>query len=175
MSAWTPEREAELRSSGWSDSDIRDYKRGWEKGLEGDRFKLPPQQPRPEPRVQQMPTTFHHPRNSERYRWQAETFAGHLSQLLPPADDDAEALAEARRLREHREFCYETEPPPLRAFLAAVRHGGPRGVTVSGTTAECAQILRSAGIAVRVGVDYEPAALANDAKVTRPASLGASA
>jgi hypothetical protein len=164
MSEWTAEREAELRESGWSDAEVRDYKRGWEAAMPEQRSWAPVAPPPPEP-PRYVQLAEHFPRNSERGRWQRETFAGHLSQALPPADDAAE-LAEARALRDDREYRYGNAPD-LKVCLAAVRHSGPRGVTLSGTTAEVAGVLRQAGIGVVVAQEYAPAALAGNAKISR--------
>jgi hypothetical protein len=67
----------------------------------------------------------HYAPGSELGKWQSGTWAGRLTRYLAPVDDAAE-LAEARRQREAREYAYETEPPPLSTFRAAVRHTAAR-------------------------------------------------
>ena len=164
MSGWSDEREQGLRQSGWSDDAIADYKVGYEQALTAMKA-APVQRPAAEGRGW-FPVGEHYPRNSERGVWERESFAGQLSRVLPAPDDAAE-LAEARRLQDDREYRYGNRLD-LQTCLMAVRHNGPRSLTVSGTTGEVCQVLQSAGIPVVVAQEYAPPALAGgQAQVTR--------
>lgn len=165
MSEMSAEREAELRAAGWTDHEVADFRVGYEHALEA--MKAPPL-PAPAP-PSEGPGWFavadHFPQASERGRWQRETFAGALSRLLSPPDDAAE-LAEAGRMQDHREYVYGNRPD-LGTCLVATRHSGRRGVTVSGSTAEVAQIFRNAGIGVVVSESFDPPSTAAPPKILR--------
>lgn len=165
MTAWTAEREQELRASGWSDAEVRDYKRGYEQALAKAQAPLPPALP-PERRPEQwFPVQQHYPRNSELGVWQRSTFARQVSTLFPLVED-AEDLTAAKAMQDDHEYRYNTRPP-LGAFLAAIRHARPRGMTLSGTTPEVAGMLRNAGVAVKVAESYDPPQVAAPPKITR--------
>lgn len=164
MTEWSEQREAELREAGFSEAEIRDYRRGFESDAPEPRSWLPDARPAREA-PQYLNVADHFPPHSERGQWQRDTSAGRLSRLLPPVEDAAD-LAAAKELQDQREYTYGNRPE-LQACLTAVRHTGPRVMEITGTTEEVAQMLRAAGLGCRIVQEYDPPAVAPGSHVTR--------
>jgi hypothetical protein len=132
VSAWTEEREAELRAGGWSDDAIRDYKRGWESAAAMELRSMPvtswvPDGPEVSPVWGVLPAGQPANQKEKDQAWLAEhTTAGTLRAFAQPAIPSPEARmahgAETDRMTErrrqsYREACREVE---------AVREAGAR-------------------------------------------------
>jgi hypothetical protein len=157
-----------LRASGWSDTEVRDYKRGYESA--GDRARAPlppPAAPAPEVRQWGAPVPVH--ATGARAIWLRDTWGGRISRLFPPPDEAAE-LAAAKAEADRHEFTYGSRPD-LAQFLHKVRGSGSgTGTVLTGETADLLGAIRLANPdqPIQMVVGPDPASAQIGGVVTSP-------
>jgi hypothetical protein len=145
------QRIEEYRAAGWSEAELRDFRKGYESaGTEIRSRPLPAARPQDAGRV-----TVHDAltaaggRNRDYERWRKETPAGRLHSLLYPEVRDAYAEVQqtagpeaVRRVADDREITYGTRPP-VGAVREALHHQGwARGQGFAGEAAELQEATR---------------------------------
>jgi hypothetical protein len=151
-------REAELRASGWSDAEIRDYRRGYEKaGAAHTKFAAAsyPTQPAPLP----SHTAVQAPRviaGGDRGTWARTTIAGMIASVVSPdaPDEAAKELAAAREWSDSHEFTYGRRPSLSEAKMAVGRRTD--GVTLGGTAADIGRVFAQAGLPYAILSEVQP-------------------
>ena len=142
-------KEAELRAGGWSDSEVRDYRKGWESAAEAAARPMPRPRPEGAPRVSVRDVApVSGGRNRDYEAWRL-TAAGRLHSLAYP--DPAEAYAEhqetvgpeaVRQLLDAREMTYGTRPGVNAAREVLHHRGWERGQGFTGTAAGLQEATR---------------------------------
>lgn len=172
---WSEEREADLRASGWSDCEVRDYKRGYLEAADrhdGARMRVPAAPVYPQPQ-QLIPDQLRVLPRGDRGTWYRSTVAGQLAAVVAPpaADEEAREQQAARAFIEDYEWRYGRKPGMTEARYA-VRPRGGEGVMLSGRADEIAQVFRTAGLPFEIVTRTEPLPSGPANTITQPVTRG---
>jgi hypothetical protein len=161
-------RAAELLESGWSEAEVRDWKRGYESVPTGDKISVPGVTP--ETPSYMLPDQFRRLPSGDRGTWYRTTPAGMLRAVTeqdPPDEQALEAKA-AREWADRHEFTYGRRPSVTEARYAVQRRSD--GPVLSGDVQEIASAFRAAGLRFAVVNMTEPLPAA--AAITQPVTRG---
>ena len=144
MSRWK-ERAAELRASGWSDAEVRDYKKGWDNVPSGHEVSLEPTYTSYS-QAYTLPEQFKPLPKGDKGTWYRSTVAGQLAAVLLPPDpeEDARELAAAKAFVEDYEWRYNRRPTMEEARAAVSRRTD--GAVISGDYEDLKRVFRQAGV-----------------------------
>lgn len=168
-------KETELREAGWSDSDIRGFRTGYESMPTGESLRF---STAPDAGYRQLdPPQMRPHAKGDRGTWQRDTVAGALAAVHAPddADGDARERAEAKVFLDDHEFVYGRRLTMNEARHAvrrrsqdpAVRRLMSDGVMLGGTAADLKAAFRAAGLRFRI-IDEDAPLPGPDAVVHQP-------
>jgi hypothetical protein len=149
------ERLAELRASGWSETEIRDYRRGYESAAA---IASKPITTIPAPQLPSF-TEAHAPRvlaGGDRGTWARSTVAGMVASVVSPdqPDEPARELAAAREFIDDWEYRYGRRPTMAEARLAVGRRTD--GAVIRGTAADVGRVFATAGLPFAILSEVQP-------------------
>jgi hypothetical protein len=160
--SWSEAREAELRDSGWSEGEIRDFRRGYERGPDLSKESMSTARPAPLPAF----TGVQAPRvvsRGDRGTWARSTVAGKLASVVSPdaPDEGARELAAAKKLIDDHEFTYGRRPSVTEARMVVGRRSD--GAVLGGTAEEIGRVFAMAGLPFGIETQVKPLPQPSDA------------